>query len=111
MTSSSADTAQHGERAVDEETPLLAASKAGPTLRADEEAVAHETRPSDLDGDDKPLPRLQIFLLCYARLIEPIAFFSIFPFVNQMIYETGNVKEADVGFYSGLIVRLQNRVL
>ncbi len=46
----------------------------------------------------------QILLLCYARMIEPIAFFGIFPFVNKMIQETGNLEEADVGFYSGLIV-------
>jgi hypothetical protein len=54
---------------------------------------------------DVPLPKFQIFLLCYARIIEPIAFFSIFPFINQMIYETGDIKETDVGFWSGLIVR------
>lgn len=36
-------------------------------------------------------------------MIEPIAFFGIFPFINKMIEEMG-VEEADVGFYSGLIV-------
>ena len=56
------------------------------------------------DEDDKPLPKDQIFFLCVARLVEPIAFFCIFPFVNQMIWETGEVAETDVGFYSGLIV-------
>lgn len=45
----------------------------------------------------------QIIVLCYARMVEPIAFFSIFPFVNKMIFDTG-VAEEDVGFYSGLIV-------
>ena len=39
-------------------------------------------------------------------MIEPIAFFGIFPFINKMIKETGNMKEADVGFYSGFIVRI-----
>lgn len=95
--------------AVDEATPLLAASGAGPTAQgADEEPlVKHHDQPAQHqngDDDDKPLPRLQIFLLCYARLVEPIAFFSIFPFINKMIWETGNLKQADVGFYSGLIV-------
>lgn len=56
------------------------------------------------EEDDTPLPKMQIFLLCYARLVEPIAFFSIFPFINKMIWETGNLDEADVGFYAGLIV-------
>jgi hypothetical protein len=92
--------------ATNETTPLLAASAAGPTAQANEEAVVNETHPTDGDDDkDRPLPKLQIFLLCYARLVEPIAFFSIFPFINLMIFETGNLDESDVGFYSGLIVR------
>ena len=92
---------------VDETTALLTVSKAGPNLPANEGAILGETRPDGAgpeDEEDKPLPRTQIFLLCYARIVEPIAFFSIFPFINKMIWETGGLNEADVGFYSGLIV-------
>lgn len=63
----------------------------------------------DIDNDDedeKPLPRAQILLLCYARVIEPLAFFSIFPYVSQMVQENGNVPDTDIGFYSGLIESL-----
>lgn len=90
--------------AAQETTPLLAASGADLTAQTNEECRADNA--SHKNVDDKPLPKVQIFLLCYARLVEPIAFFSIFPFVNQMIWETGHLKEADVGFFSGLIVRL-----
>ncbi|KAH6619493.1 major facilitator superfamily domain-containing protein [Chaetomium sp. MPI-SDFR-AT-0129] len=55
---------------------------------------------------DKPLPVWQIVVLCYARWIEPVAFFSIFPYVNQMAQENGKLADADVGFYSGLIESL-----
>jgi MFS family permease len=55
---------------------------------------------------DEHLPIKQILLLCYARLVEPVAFFAIFPFINQMIYDTGEVPEARVGFYTGLIESL-----
>lgn len=78
-----------------------------PLLANGERSLQTTTTPSkDDEDDDRPLPRGQIFLLCYARLVEPIAFFSIFPFINKMIWETGglDLKEADVGFYSGLIV-------
>ncbi|KAH8816962.1 MFS transporter [Xylogone sp. PMI_703] len=68
--------------------------------------TAENTGSQDEDGDDTPLPKKQIFLLCYARLVEPIAFFSIFPFINKMIWETGNLNEADVGFYAGMIESL-----
>lgn len=56
--------------------------------------------------DDKPLPKRQIFWLCVSRMVEPLAFFSIFPYVNQMAQENGNLADADVGFYSGLIESL-----
>ncbi|MCJ1402908.1 hypothetical protein MMC11_006129 [Xylographa trunciseda] len=91
---------------VDETTALLTVSKADPRTLPDEAALLRETQPNKPygeDDDDKPLPTKQIFLLCYARLVEPIAFFSIFPFINKMIWETGGLDEADVGFYSGLI--------
>jgi hypothetical protein len=35
--------------------------------------------------EDVPLPKGQLFLVCFARLVEPVAFFSIFPFVNREI--------------------------
>ncbi|KAI6783982.1 uncharacterized protein J7T54_001858 [Emericellopsis cladophorae] len=57
-----------------------------------------------------PLPKLQIFLLCYARVMEPIAFFSIFPYIAQMVQRNGQLPEADVGFYSGLIESLFSAV-
>ena len=59
---------------------------------------------------DKPLPKLQIFLLCYARMMEPIAFFSIFPFIAQMVARNGHLPDSDVGFYSGLIESLFSAV-
>lgn len=54
----------------------------------------------------KPLPKGQIALLCYARMVEPIAFFSVFPFIAQMVQRNGNLADSDVGFYSGLIESL-----
>ncbi|KAI0005771.1 MFS general substrate transporter [Xylariaceae sp. FL0662B] len=88
-----------------ETTPLLANSPVAP---AGEPEVARAVADDNAQPKhaDKPLPKLQIFLLCYARLIEPIAFFSIFPYINQMVQENGNLDDADVGFYSGLIESL-----
>lgn len=94
---------------VSENTPLLHSGIDDAEVPLNEEAIiSHETSESNPASniDHKPLPKLQIFLLCFARMIEPIAFFGIFPFINKMIKETGNMKEADVGFYSGFIVRI-----
>ncbi|KAK3291396.1 major facilitator superfamily domain-containing protein [Chaetomium fimeti] len=85
-----------------EETPLLhpkgssLGKHTNPTPRAED----------DLCCPEKPLPKGQILLLCFARMMEPIAFFSIFPFIAQMVQKNGQLPESDVGFYSGLIESL-----
>ncbi|ETI27017.1 hypothetical protein G647_10116 [Cladophialophora carrionii CBS 160.54] len=90
---------------VDETTALLAPSPKQPASR--ENGGESQTSSGGTDtAEDKPLPRDQILYLCFARFVEPVAFFCIFPFVNQMIWETGEVAETDVGFYSGLIESL-----
>lgn len=104
MTSSTIANEEH-VATVDEVTPLLPSSGQD-SAPNDNGATQNASNPGD---DDKPLPVGQIVLLCYVRLLEPFTFFSIFPFINQMIWETGTVKEADVGFYSGLIVSQSQR--
>ncbi|KAI2465253.1 MFS general substrate transporter [Annulohypoxylon bovei var. microspora] len=88
-------------------TPLLAASPVATTADSNvASAIAGEGEPHYpllLKLNDKPLPKFQVLLLCYARLIEPIAFFSIFPYINQMVQQNGQLDEVDVGFYAGLI--------
>lgn len=100
-----------GASTANENTPLLIPNGHAPTTQtATDDATAPGIRTED-GGDEKPLPKMQIFLLCYCRLVDPIAFFSIFPFVNKMILDTGDVIEEDVGFYSGLIVSSSCRIL
>ncbi|KAJ5804893.1 hypothetical protein N7474_010780 [Penicillium riverlandense] len=102
----------HESDDVNETTALLGS---GTSTRSDVRTLdpADGSSPPDGDsaddnGDDeeKPLPKLQVLLLCYARAIEPLAFFSIFPYVNQMVQDNGDVADSDVGFYSGLIESL-----
>lgn len=74
-----------------ETTPLLMVSPVA-TISGSDTLAAEDGESCRLLGrpEDKPLPKLQIFLLCYARLVEPIAFFSIFPYINQMVQENGH---------------------
>lgn len=39
-------------------------------------------------------------------MMEPLAFYSIFPYIHQMTQYNGNLPEADIGFYSGLFESL-----
>jgi hypothetical protein len=101
-------TLENGKKSsISENTPLLATAADEPIVPVnDGEIINHKNHDGARQHQhEKPLPKLQIFLLCYARMIEPIAFFGIFPFISKMIFETGNLEEADVGFYAGLIVR------
>lgn len=91
-----------------ERTPLLA-SEAVPVSDTAEPISRQDGQNQEQDSDDVeevPLPRTQIFLLCYTSVVEPIAFFGIFPYINFMIENVGNVEKEDVGFYSGLIESL-----
>ncbi|CAI4217757.1 unnamed protein product [Parascedosporium putredinis] len=108
-----------------ETTPFLHRDKNGrsndtesPTVRADDDiqsghggsgvGKSYGTGREQQDGrpPGKPLPKFQILLLSYARMMEPIAFFSIFPFLAKMVERNGKLPESDVGFYSGLIESL-----
>jgi hypothetical protein len=96
----------------DETTPLLTAVE--PIPIGDSENVSSQVAGSnggrieaqEDTEDEVPLPRAQIFLLCYTAIVEPIAFFGIFPYITFMIEKVGNVDKKEVGFYSGLIESL-----
>lgn len=94
--------------AASETTPLLASSLVAPGQDPDiAEGLVSDPAPAAATApEDKPLPKTQIMLLCYSRLIEPIAFFSIFPYINQMLQYNVGLPATDVGFYSGLIESL-----
>ncbi|KZT61777.1 MFS general substrate transporter [Calocera cornea HHB12733] len=109
------------EEPITESTPLIAARDSAhkPSTELVVEPPSPSTTayptspPSPTDGPpkpaddpdplDRPLPRTQIFLLCLARFVEPIAFFSIFPFVNEMIHDLGGIPTESVGYWSGWI--------
>jgi MFS family permease len=95
-----------GDDHVDENTPLLATQDTLPSVDAQVSEATTLVDSSSNDEHDKPLPVAQILLLCYARFSEPIAFFCIFPYVNQMVQENGDLDYADVGFYTSLIESL-----
>ncbi|KIW02673.1 uncharacterized protein PV09_06110 [Verruconis gallopava] len=102
---------------IDEQTPLLASTAQDPSNQINEVEVIEESayagsvhvngssKPGD--NEDKPLPMGQILVLCISRIVDPVSFFCIFPFLPKMV-EKMNVPEADVGFYTGLIESLSS---
>ncbi len=60
----------------------------------------------DVEVAATPLPKLQLFILLYLQLAEPITSTVIYPFVNQLVRETGITSgdERKTGYFAGLIV-------
>lgn len=110
------DDAAVSRHAASETTPLLAGQLApdgdteASTLMADPIPQQESATADGTEAEDRPLPKFQLFVMCYARITEPIAFFSIFPFIAKMVARNGNLASTDVGFYSGLIESLFSAV-
>ncbi|WRT64295.1 uncharacterized protein IL334_001226 [Kwoniella shivajii] len=62
-----------------------------------------EAGPLAKTSEPTPLDMSQILLLCMARISEPLTFCILFPFVQQMIVDTGEVSVENVGYSVGLI--------
>ncbi|KAH9902586.1 MFS general substrate transporter [Cubamyces lactineus] len=60
---------------------------------------------ADEKVEETPLPKLQLFILLYLQLAEPITSTVIYPFVNQLVRETGVTggDERKTGYFAGLI--------
>ncbi|PFH51071.1 hypothetical protein AMATHDRAFT_143366 [Amanita thiersii Skay4041] len=76
---------------IDEETPLLL-----------------DAQKKKITAKSTPLPKLQIYILMILQLCEPIAYFSIYPYINRLVSELditgGDIRK--VGYYAGLIESL-----
>ncbi|KAH8631994.1 hypothetical protein IG631_13677 [Alternaria alternata] len=105
-TSSTNVDASPSAKSNDETTPLLTHVDPTPIDESVDPSEQQDYLEDDDNDKNKPLPKAQIFLLCYAVCAAPISFFSIFPYINFMIERVGGVDKEDVGFYSGLIESL-----
>jgi hypothetical protein len=52
-----------------------------------------------------PVPKLQLAIVCLVRLLEPIGFTQLFPYINEMVVKLNILDDpSKVGFVSGLVV-------
>lgn len=103
--------------AADEATPLLTApdTAGGKAVNTNGSLNGNAPKPAGQDAssgehqtidEEKPLPYMQVLVLCYASLVEPVAYFSIFPYINEMVERTGGQDVENVGFWTGMIESL-----
>ncbi|KAI0807132.1 MFS general substrate transporter [Fomes fomentarius] len=65
---------------------------------------ALENRKAPRADKPTPLPVAQLATLCTVRLVDPIVFTQIFPYVNEMIERLHLTDDpSKIGFYSGLV--------
>ncbi|KAF9648058.1 MFS general substrate transporter [Thelephora ganbajun] len=51
-----------------------------------------------------PIPKLQLATICLVRLLEPIGFTQLFPYINEMVVNLNMIDDpSKVGFISGLV--------
>jgi hypothetical protein len=68
-----------------------------------EEAVTDTNTPVPYKST---LPVLQLAILCAVRLMDPVTFTQIFPYINQFLTRLHLIEDqSQIGFYSGLVVR------
>lgn len=51
-----------------------------------------------------PLPKAKLAALVAVRIVDPIAYTQIFPYINQLLVDLHIAAPEQVGFYSGFIV-------
>jgi len=52
-----------------------------------------------------PIPKLQLATLCLVRLLEPIGYTQVYPYMNEMVVNLKMIDDpSKVGFVSGLVV-------
>ncbi|KAI0063464.1 MFS general substrate transporter [Artomyces pyxidatus] len=76
--------------------PQDSSNEASPLLESQKPEVQH--------APATPVPKAQLASLCIVRLVEPIAFTQIFPYINEMMLEMHVTDDPSrVGFYSGMV--------
>jgi len=72
-----------------------------PLLRASNAEAQNPEKPKPT-----PLPKGQLAALCTVRLVDPIMFTQLFPYVNEFMNDLHLTDDpSKIGFYSGLVVR------
>ncbi|KAH0826225.1 major facilitator superfamily domain-containing protein [Lanmaoa asiatica] len=76
----------------------------------DEEAVSSRTPNPNNKPTPTPLPKAQLGALIAVRIVDPIAYQQIFPYINQLLADLRIAEPDQVGFYSGDITMGEDMV-
>ncbi|KAF8742716.1 hypothetical protein AX14_002525 [Amanita brunnescens Koide BX004] len=84
-------------------------TRSSSTLIDESCSLLHDQSDSELEAQNTsritPLPKLQLAALCISRLIDPVAFTQVFPYINEFLASL-HVADNDpsrIGLYSGIV--------
>ncbi|KIK53757.1 hypothetical protein GYMLUDRAFT_207175 [Collybiopsis luxurians FD-317 M1] len=94
-----------------ETTPLLRhegcrLDLSSPNIEAQKDLMGPRSGRRSRSGSPEatPLPRSQLITLCLVRIVVPIAFSQIFPYINEYVaYLNVTEDSSQIGFFSGLV--------
>lgn len=94
---------------VDESSPLLQRTPTNVRALRVRSSSLSSPSPSPTLGSEsakeESMNKAQLTMICFMRLMDPINFSQLFPYINEYITFLGIVSEIEkVGFYSGLVV-------
>ncbi|KAF8201618.1 major facilitator superfamily multidrug-resistance, DHA1 sub-family [Pholiota molesta] len=79
-----------------EEAPFLG--------QEDGDAIPESQPPSGTFSKATPIPKVQFTVLCLLRLLDPMSFTQIFPYINEFMSDLNVTNDPSrIGFYSGLV--------
>ncbi|KAG6370555.1 major facilitator superfamily domain-containing protein [Boletus reticuloceps] len=85
-----------GLNRIDDGDDLDATNESTRLLPGNDEEAARTQTPT-------PLPKAQLGALFAVRIVDPIAYQQIFPYINQLLADLRVAEPEQVGFYSGLV--------
>ena len=87
-----------------------------PVKDVNDRFISRSSRQQDIEATERtplliqktkpitPLPKVQLSIVFLIRVVEPICFQVIFPFINQMLMDVGAAKtEEEVGYAAGVV--------
>ena len=91
---------------VDEESRPFLSQDLQDAIKLDDRSAEDGCCTSNLRSSKMtPIPKAQLAVLCAVRLVDPIMFTQIFPYVNEMMDHLHLTEDkSKIGLYSGMVV-------
>lgn len=75
-----------------------------PESNSDSEPLLSQEHRRHVPPQPNPLPKLQLAVVFFIKLVIPIAGTQTLPYINVLVADLAKASGAQTGYYSGLVV-------